>query len=121
MKYLKLLLLSILQFISVFAFLYFYNEWISIKGAKLPISLSFYYYIMIVFPITIIAWNIIFVNTKNTKTKYSLFCVPLLVILLYWINSIGTYPYRVSFTILISVVTLLIGNIFINRRILKNK
>ena len=93
MKYLKLLVLSILQYLFIFVLLYAYNQWFEIRGTKLSINLSSSYYLIAVLPITIIIWNILFVSIKNIKIQKRLLCIPLSVIILYWISSIGTYPY----------------------------
>ena len=121
MKYLKLLVLSILQYLFIFVLLYAYNQRFEIRGTKLSINLSSSYYLIAVLPITIIIWNILFVSIKNIKIQKRLLCIPLSVIVLYWISSISTYPYRVSFLILMSIAILAIGNTAINKYILKKK
>ena len=120
MKYLKLLLLSILQYAFIYILLYIYNELNEIKGVKLAINISFYYYLIAVLPIAIIIWNITFIKVKSMMNKYLSLCLPVFIIVSYWIEPIKTNPYRVSFTILISIVTLIIGSIIIKRCILKN-
>ena len=113
-EYLKLFLLSVLEFIFITTLIYVYNELFPINGMKLSIGISFYYYIILVLPFAIILWNTVFVKVLNKKNKYFLLGVLIIFILYYWIGAICDYPYRVSFTILISIVTLSIGNIFAN-------
>lgn len=120
MKHFKLLLLSILQYLFIFVLLYAYNRLIGVKGTKLPINLSFYYYIIAILPIAIIIWNSIVLYIKNIRIKYFLLCIPSLMIVLYWIDSISSYPYRILFMIVISISTLLVGNVVINRYIQRN-
>ena len=120
MKYLKLSLFSVLQHLFIIILLYIYNEYFSVKGVRLPINLSFYYYIIVILPIVIIVWNIVSVCMKSMKIKFLLQIVLSLAIVLYWINSISTYPYRISFTILVSIMTLFIGNAIINKFLLKD-
>lgn len=120
MKHLKLLLLGILQYLFIFVLLYAYNRLIGVKSTKLPINLSFYYYIIAILPITIIIWNSIVLYIKNIRIKYCLLCIPSLMIVSYWIDSIGSYPYRILFMIVISITTLLVGNVVINRYIQRN-
>jgi hypothetical protein len=113
MNFLKFLF-PILQWGIIMVILYVYNHIFKVPKLYLSLSISYYYYCFIILPIIILLWNVIYWRYDNFIVKLSIFVGLYFILILYWINSIKIYPYRVPFILMVSLCVLL-GNYIFSR------
>lgn len=123
-KIFKIIFLTITQsFLYFFIFylgMYFYNEYYGISKSHISWGIAFYYSIYLIAILTLIGNT--YLIFKPSKDKFYLtVIIPMILLIIYWFNSMFIYPNRTIFILIISLILFLYPHILMKRFFLKNE